>query len=140
MSQFLRSPRRHFLLCNSLHPLNNYEGFTQLINTSEAKHSESKIGLAYSWWDSPGGEVHPDRFATVARSQFNVSQGEYIFSVTSDDGVKVYLDDKMIIDHWDIHVPATDEILVNLNGQHEIRIEHFEGGGFSTLNFLMKPN
>jgi hypothetical protein len=47
------------------------------------------------------------------------------------------LDGTLIIDHWDIHVPATDEVEVNLDGNHIFEIEHFEGGGFSTLSFLI---
>ncbi|MCP3929517.1 MAG: hypothetical protein GY705_10490 [Bacteroidetes bacterium] len=42
-------------------------------------------------------------------------------------------------DHWDIHVPATDEIEIELGGEHTLEIEHFENSGFSTLVFQLQP-
>ena len=94
--------------------------------------------LAFAWWGSPAEAVHEDKFATLSTTNFNIAPGEYILEVTSDDGVRLYLDDKLLIDHWDIHEPETDEVTVLLGGQHNIRIEHFDAGGFATLDFRMR--
>ncbi len=55
--------------------------------------------------------------------------------LTSDDGVKLYLDGKLLIDRWDVHESTVDEIEVMLNGRHTIEIEHFDAGGLANLDF-----
>ncbi|NNF34479.1 MAG: hypothetical protein HKN68_10245, partial [Saprospiraceae bacterium] len=120
------------------HPLDNYSNFRKL-NNLNPDHTEQTYELAYTWWRSPGGNVHPDRFGTFAEASATFDPGKYLIQITSDDGVKFYVDDEMRLDHWDIHVPATDSIYIEIGGNHNFRIEHFEGGGFSTLDFKIKP-
>lgn len=94
--------------------------------------------LYFAWWGSPEPGVNEDRFVTIAESSFNIAPGEYVIDLTSDDGVRLYLDGKLLINHWDVHEPETDEITVQLNGAHQLRIEHFDVGGFATLDFRMR--
>ncbi|MBK8922390.1 MAG: right-handed parallel beta-helix repeat-containing protein [Saprospirales bacterium] len=42
---------------------------------------------------------------------------------------------RRLIDHWDVHEPAVDEIEVTLGAGINIRIEHFEAGGFGLWIF-----
>ncbi len=119
-------------------PLDNYILFKNL-SKRKPDHQEKTKDLAYRWWRSPGGNVHPDRFGTFAEATVSFDPGDYLIQITSDDGVKLFIDDELKLDHWDIHVPATDSINVQLSGKHTFRIEHFEGGGFSTLDFKINP-
>lgn len=94
--------------------------------------------LYFAWWGSPAEGVQADRFATVSTTTFDIAPGRYVIELTSDDGARLYVDGKRLIDHWDIHEPAVDEIEVELGGTHTIRIEHVEAGGFGTLDFRMR--
>lgn len=94
--------------------------------------------LYFAWWGSPAKGVQEDRFLTRAETKFSIAPGEYVFELSSDDGVRLYLDDKLLIDNWDIHEPETDEVRVQLGGNHSLRIEHFDAGGFATLDFRMR--
>ncbi|MCC6460285.1 MAG: right-handed parallel beta-helix repeat-containing protein [Saprospiraceae bacterium] len=103
---------------------------------AEQKASE----LYFAWWESPApGLVDAEHFATLATSTFSIAPGRYRFELTSDDGARLYLDGRRLIDHWDVHEAATDEVEVTLGGQHTLRIEHLEAGGFATLGFRMTP-
>lgn len=93
--------------------------------------------LYYAWWGSPAEGVPVDKFATQSTTSFDIARGNYVFELSSDDGARLYLDDRLLIDHWDAHEPATDEINVQLGGKHRIRIEQYDAGGFSTLGFRM---
>lgn len=120
------------------HPLEDYQAFRELREQKAGYEIETDT-LGFSWWGSPGGGIREDRFATFAESDFIIPNGTYIISLTSDDGVRVYLDGELIIDHWNVHTPAIDETEVRLGGQHRIEIEHFDAGGLATLDFRIKP-
>ncbi|MBK9338141.1 MAG: right-handed parallel beta-helix repeat-containing protein [Lewinellaceae bacterium] len=94
--------------------------------------------LYFAWWGSPAEGVQADNFATISTTTFDIAPGRYAIELTSDDGARLYIDGKRVIDHWDIHEPAVDEIEVELGGTHTIRIEHFEASGFGTLGFRMR--
>jgi hypothetical protein len=101
--------------------------------------AEKKVGeLAFAWWGSPAEGVKEDKFSALSIAEFGIAPGEYVLELTSDDGVRLYLDGKILIDNWDIHEPETDEITVRLGGRHQLRIEHFDAGGFATLDFRMR--
>jgi len=95
--------------------------------------------LYFAWWDSPAAGVQADSFATVSGTSFDIAPGRYRIELTSDDGARLYLDGKRLIDHWDVHEPAVDEVEVALGGHHTLRVEHFDAGGFSTLDFRLGP-
>ena len=40
--------------------------------------------------------------------------GEYVFSFTSDDGCKLYIDDQLIIDDWNVHSARTEKASMKL--------------------------
>jgi beta-glucosidase len=57
--------------------------------------------------------------------------GEFILDLTSDDGVRLFLDDKLVIDHWTDHAPESREYQVNFTAgkEYKIIIEYYENGG-----------
>ncbi|NNE33881.1 MAG: hypothetical protein HKN13_01510, partial [Rhodothermales bacterium] len=87
----------------------------------------------YQWYGAPHPDLPEDRFATVATGSFDVSPGDYVLDVTSDDGVRVWLDGKLVHDDWTYHPPRQTDIRLSLGGAHSIRVEHFEIDGFATL-------
>jgi PA14 domain/Periplasmic copper-binding protein (NosD)/Right handed beta helix region len=117
-------------------PVQHYEAF-QALKNKPAPAADANEELYYAWWGSPAEGIEADKFATFAETEFDIAEGNYTLALTSDDGAKLYLDGKLLIDHWDIHEPATDEVPVKLGGRHRLEIEHFEAGGFATLDFRM---
>jgi len=118
-------------------PIKNYKTFEQLKKQKPLK-IEQKRDLNYVWWDKPAAEVPTDKFATFADTQFTVVKGKYKLILTSDDGAKLFLDGKLIMDHWNVHESAVDVIEVELNGKHKIEIEHFDAAGLSNLEFRIE--
>ena len=119
-------------------PLEHPEAFLALRQQVPAA-SEHRSELAYAWWDAPRPGIDPEHFATFASTNFEIEPGRYRLELTSDDGVKMWLDDQLIVDRWDQHVPTTDEVVVELGGEHHLEIAHFEIGGFATLSFRLTP-
>lgn len=119
-------------------PLKNIEAFQKLISSTPVA-TEEITDLYYAWWGSPANGVNADEFATFAETRFDIAAGEYKIILTSDDGARLFLDDKLILDHWDVHEPTTDELTVTLGGSHHLRIAHFDADGFATLDFRLEP-
>ena len=63
--------------------------------------------------------------------------GEFILDLISDDGVRLYFDDKLVIDHWTDHAPESREYSVNLSAgkEYNIKIEYYENGGGAVCKF-----
>jgi hypothetical protein len=55
-----------------------------------------------------------DRFGTIAETKLNVPAGRWKVSTTSDDGVRVWMDDKLVIDNWTWHVPTVDSTEITI--------------------------
>lgn len=111
----------------------------------EPFRTEKAEKLDYAWW---GGLKAVDgrqynQFITVADARTNVPEGKYELGVTWDDAVRVYVDDKLLIDQWDPSLYNFDTaphktVQVKMGGNHHFRVEHVELGGFSTLSLKLK--
>ncbi|MGB9677739.1 MAG: PA14 domain-containing protein, partial [Candidatus Ratteibacteria bacterium] len=61
----------------------------------------------------------------------------YTFYTISDDGIRVFIDDKQIINNWTNHGAMEDKGEIELNkGWHKILIEYFQGKGSAILDFF----
>ncbi|MBC7287582.1 MAG: glycoside hydrolase family 3 C-terminal domain-containing protein, partial [Armatimonadetes bacterium] len=59
--------------------------------------------------------------------------GQYVIGVTSDDGTRLYLDDKLVIDDWHDHAAETRSASVYLEAgrEYSVRLEYYENGGLA---------
>jgi beta-glucosidase len=66
-----------------------------------------------------------------------VAEDDYRFYVSADDGARLYIDDKLVIDDWKTHAETLDTYSAHLEaGQgHLIRLEYFESTGTATARF-----
>ncbi len=107
--------------------------------------TEKANKLDYAWWGGiKAGDVQHKQFITVAEGMSNIPKGVYEISVTWDDAVRVYIDDKLVIDEWNPSLYKFDESLnkrlrLSLDGNHRFRVEHLELGGFAALSLKIKP-
>ncbi len=80
-----------------------------------------------------------NNFGLVIDGQFKVEQdGYYIFGLGSDDGCKVYLNDKVIIDLDGLHDGDIERsyIVPLKKGFYPLRIEYFQKEGGRKLDFV----
>lgn len=80
-------------------------------------------------------------YATAADGSFTVPAGAYTIELTTDDGARVWLDGKPLIeDAWHYQGPTAYARTVSLSGgQHRLRVEHFQIDGYATLKLSIKP-
>ncbi|MFO0837708.1 MAG: right-handed parallel beta-helix repeat-containing protein [Phycisphaerae bacterium] len=82
-----------------------------------------------------------DRFGTLANTRLTLPAGKWTLTTTSDDGVRVWVDDRRVIDNWSWHGPTVDsaEIVADEAKTVEIRVEHFELDGYAILTLEIQP-
>ncbi len=96
--------------------------------------------LEYAWWGGiKAGNVQHVQFITQATATAVLEAGEYELDVTWDDAVRVYVDEKMVLNEWNPGLYKFDEsphkkLRLKLGGEHHFRVEHLELGGFATLS------
>lgn len=85
--------------------------------------------INFNWGRAaPDGAVPPDDFSVRWTRTFNLENGAYRLAARADDGVRVFVDDVLIINEWHPATPQTYTVDLNLPaGPHTIRVEYYEG-------------
>ncbi|MFO0915348.1 MAG: PA14 domain-containing protein [Pirellulales bacterium] len=67
--------------------------------------------------------------------------GEYAFHTVSNDGIRMWVDDQLLIDNWTDHSETEDTGRVKLKAgqQHPVRIEYFYNGGQGVTRLMWTP-
>lgn len=93
----------------------------------------SDAHIAFDW-----SNAAPD--PSVPRVNFSVrwsgklippETGDYTLTITSDDGVRLYLDGDLVFQDWTEHAPSTGKVKLHLEKGKpvELRLEYFQAGG-----------
>jgi hypothetical protein len=95
-------------------------------------------------WDwgggGPGGGVPNDGFAARWTGTAYINSGNYTFIAVTDDGMKVWLDNNLIIDKWYDQGPTEHRVTKYVSaGNHNIRVDYYENGGGATAKFRWEP-
>ncbi len=68
--------------------------------------------------------------------------GKYLIYTVSDDGVKLYLNEKLLISNWTDHGTTTDSVFVDLKAGEKLPIivEFYQAGGGAELSLMWSKN
>lgn len=100
-------------------------------------------------WDagvSPGEGIEPPTFAVEWTGQVQTPNetnpsDTYTFNTYSDDGIMLWVNGQLLIDHFDVHAPGSDNGTIDLapNQKYNIRILYFQnaGSGDAHLNWIV---
>ena len=89
--------------------------------------------------DSPGPGIGVDGFSVRWSGTLTVPEsGQYDLGTASDDGVRLWLDDFLLIDNWTDHGLVIDSTTVNLIGgqNYDVIMEYYENGGAAIARLL----
>lgn len=88
---------------------------------------------------SPDAVVNNDNFSARITKTKQFAAGTYNFTLKSDDGVRFWIDDQLLVDDWNDHAMKTYDPTVTLTeGLHTIKIEYYEKAGGAVLIFEEK--
>jgi uncharacterized protein YraI len=106
-----------------------YWNNVDLSGTPALERTEAEIN--YNWGTgSPGPGVNAAPFSALWTRTINVSGGTYRFSATADDGVRVWVDNTLIIDEWRDQIATTFvRDLQLMPGEHHLKMVYYNRSG-----------
>lgn len=101
--------------------------------------TKTETAINYDWQNhSPYPEINEDHFIARWVTAMDFEGGNYSFYTLSDDGIRVYVDEELIIDEWNDHGPTIFRVdKVMSAGIHEIHVEYYENRGSAVMKFSM---
>lgn len=120
-----------------------YWNNTQLSGTPVLQRTEVSIDHDWGTASPKAGVVNDNNFSARWTRYIDVTPGTYRFTVQSDDGIRVWVDNTLIVDAWTVHAVQTDIVDFDLNtGHHLITVEYYEATGLATAKvnwYLQSP-
>jgi hypothetical protein len=105
--------------------------------------SRDDANLAFNWGSASPGRGIAQGANWSARwnaRKTAPTTGYYTVSATADDGIRVWVDNNLVIDQWHDQSPTTYAALVYLNaGAHDWRVEFYQHGGSASLRVQIAP-
>jgi parallel beta-helix repeat protein len=90
--------------------------------------------LDYMWYRPAIPGLPQSRFAAVASTTVNLmwEPDGYTLRTISDDGIRVWVDDKLVIDNWQAHGSEVNAVEI-ASGRHSLRVEYYQVDGWVEL-------
>jgi parallel beta-helix repeat protein len=124
---------RYFTFDAAAAPDKDPDAFSRILGGAALKR-ERRDTIDYESGGAIADGVPRDRVAIVAEAEVQLPAGQYTVRTISDDGVRVWMDNERLIDHWAPHESALDTAVI-AGGKRRFKIEYYEIGGFAELRF-----
>ncbi|MEM8529674.1 MAG: PA14 domain-containing protein [Chloroflexota bacterium] len=88
---------------------------------------------------APSNELPDDNFSVRWTGQVEATQsGTYTFMTRSDDGVRLWVDGKLLIDDWRNHAVTENQGTISLEAgkRYDLQLEYYEQSGQATIQLL----
>jgi hypothetical protein len=86
---------------------------------------------------SPDASVNLDNFsARWTGGVLAPATADYVFATNSDDGVRLWVDGRLLIDNWSIHgdtLNTSTTVRLEAGRTYEVKLEWFEAGGGAVI-------
>jgi parallel beta-helix repeat protein len=86
--------------------------------------------LDYEWYGPTIKALPLEHWALSATTTVTLGAGLYTLRTISDDAARVWVDDRLVIDHWTPHESAVDAAPIAA-GTHRIRVEYYQVDGWT---------
>ena len=97
--------------------------------------------LAYDWGTGGPTGVGVDSFSARWIGRFAFAEGTYAFTVTGDDGVRLYVDGIRVLKRWRDQPPTEYVRTVALSaGTHTVELEYYEATGSAVAKLDWAPS
>lgn len=109
---------------------------TTLGTTNGVAFSRTDSQINFDWSaNGPGGNLGTSNYSVKWLGNFDFNAGPYTFSVTSDDGARLYIDGQLVTGDWSTHAAYTlTQSRTITAGTHLIELDYYQAGGGAYVN------
>jgi hypothetical protein len=116
-----------------------FYGNRKLEGAPAARRTDAAVDFSWNR-NAPDPAVGADDFSVRFSRTICASAGYYRFRTVSDDGIRVSVDGRRIVESWIDKSAATDEADVYLSdGGHDVYVEFYENGGDAACRLSWTP-
>lgn len=110
---------------------------------SNRKLTRTDATVNFDWSSgSPDSTIGTDTFSVRWTGWVQApTSGSYTFFTTSDDGVRLWVNDQLIINNWSDHGATEDggTITLSAGNKYDIKLEYYENGGAAVIKLSWLP-
>ncbi|MFD2934302.1 PA14 domain-containing protein [Spirosoma flavum] len=115
--------------------------FNNAALTAPAVLTRTDATIDFDWSDgSPASGINVDNFSVRWTGQVEVPvTGNYTFTTTSDDGVRLSVNGAMIINNWTGHAATNNDgapMTLTAGQRYTIQMDYYDGGGNAVARLL----
>jgi glucose/arabinose dehydrogenase len=119
--------------------------FNNIALTGGPSVLQAESSINYDWAaGAPVAGINADNFSVRWEGTVIPSlTGTYTFTITGDDGIRLWVNNQLLVDKWIDQAPTTYNATINLiqNANVPIKVEYYERGGGATAKlFWTVPN
>jgi uncharacterized protein YraI len=109
--------------------------------TGDPVLERSEADINYNWGQgSPHSSVNTSNFSARWNKKINLAEGSYRFTATMDDGMRVWVDNAIILDSWyDSQEHSLSATLFLSSGDHDVKVEYYDAGGAAVAKMKIEP-
>lgn len=97
----------------------------------------TETDINWDWGTGGPAGVPADNFSARWTKYIDVTAGSYRFTATADDGMRVYVDNVLLINQWSDHPAQTYVADITLTaGHHSVTVEYYENGGLAVAKLF----
>jgi alpha-D-xyloside xylohydrolase len=107
-------------------------------NFEKLNFSRRDAGIDFDWTLSPPPGLGHDDYSVRWTGTFVArAAGAYRFQASADDGVRLFIDGKPLLNDWSVHParPVAASVNLSANSRHTIRLEFFQATRDSLIHF-----
>ena len=115
----------------------NPGGYPEGITWSDASSSNSYY-MGYNWGlGNPWSGIGQDNWSLTSLGYVWLSSGQYTINTVSDDGIRAWVNNQMVIDNWNDHGQTNNygAISINQQGWYPIQVNFYERAGGAIRTF-----
>lgn len=92
--------------------------------------------LDFQWYRPRIAGIPLEHWALEAAAIVDLPQGNYRLRTISDDGIRVWVDERLVIEGWRHRESTVDSAAVS-GGRHTLRVEYFQDDGWTELSVVL---
>jgi hypothetical protein len=114
-----------------------YFNNTALSGSPALLRDDAEINFNWAEGSPAPGVINNDNFAVRWTRTVNLPAGRYRFVATSDDGARLWVNDRQVVNAWGVQPATANSADIDLpGGATSIRLEYFDSSGLASVQLV----